>query len=422
MENRILNEQIKKMMILSNYNTSKTLSENNILIERNVIRTVANDVKLLGTTIPKAEAEAIMKKIAKSPNKYPGLNNIDDVVKGVRAGTTEAVQVVFKTTKNPKLLNSLSTKLINEPNVMNKLVTNAKNQKKSVESYLRQLGYSDDAINALKKADKSGLYFKQAGKVGGTTKTTKPKTTKPKTRQGTFKSFRRRMGNRWRSMSRKQKILAVAGAGLGIYLLWRFFKSEHPDLFSDCVLGYMVDEDATLMAENNFGDGIIISDVPGLPPAYVGFKLFPDGRLETVQGGLSGTWSDDGNTVSVTIGGKTYKLPCKSTGISDDETTPDTTTRYRDCGDGPFSKGCYETDTNGPIHRLQSCLGVVSDGKFWTKTEAALLSQRNKTEVTIEEIDNICSTASGDEDTGAGATQTDVIDSEEDILSTDTNF
>jgi hypothetical protein len=73
-------------------------------------------------------------------------------------------------------------------------------------------------------------------------------------------------------------------------------------------------------------------------------------------------------------------------------------------------------------------LGVVSDGKFWTKTEAALLSQRNKTEVTIEEIDNICSTASGDEDTGAGTAQstataqTDVIDSEEDILSTDTNF
>jgi hypothetical protein len=111
--------------------------------------------------------------------------------------------------------------------------------------------------------------------------------------------------------------------------------------------------------------------------------------------------------------------------------SPPTTTRYRDCGNGPFSKGCSETDTNGPIHRLQSCLGVVSDGKFWTKTEAALMSQHNKTSVTAEEINRICISSQSSQMTNgnnqtpssSGGASTDNINlGGEEYLSTVTDF
>lgn len=69
--------------------------------------------------------------------------------------------------------------------------------------------------------------------------------------------------------------------------------------------------------------------------------------------------------------------------------------RYRYCegtSDKPFEKGCIEKELDGPIHKVQSCLGgLVSDGKFWTKTEAALFSKTKKKKFTKDEVSTICS-------------------------------
>jgi len=399
MENRILNEEIKKMMFLSNYNTSKTLNENNILLEQ-VVKTVVKDVKIAGSTVSKAEAEAIMNKIAKNPTRYPGLNTIDDVIKGVKAGSTEAVQVVLKTTKNARLLDTLATKLVADSKVMNKVVTNAKSQKKSVEGYLRQLGYSDDAINALKKADKSGLYFKQAGKVGAATKTSvtpKKRTRKPASKENTFGNWKKRMGAKWSGMSRTQKVLAIAGAGLGIYLLWNYFKSEEPGIFTDCVLGFMSDEDLALMAQKGFGDGIIITDVPNRQVAALGgVKLFTNGSLETVTGGVKGTWKDNGSNVSVTISNQTYEIPCASSeGTGGGESGGGGTSRYKVCNNFPYELYCKSE----VIRKVQQCLGTKDDSLLGPATENALKANDYSLPLTKEMYDKIVEKCTGGQQT-----------------------
>jgi hypothetical protein len=64
--------------------------------------------------------------------------------------------------------------------------------------------------------------------------------------------------------------------------------------------------------------------------------------------------------------------------------------RYRDCGQGPFKKGC-RTTREGYVGQVQACLGgLVQDGKFWEKTEAKLIEKTGRTEFTISDIPKIC--------------------------------
>jgi hypothetical protein len=64
--------------------------------------------------------------------------------------------------------------------------------------------------------------------------------------------------------------------------------------------------------------------------------------------------------------------------------------RYRDCGEGPFTRGC-RTTPEGPIGQVQACLGgLVQDGKFWDKTQAALEAKGYSNGFTKEDIKTIC--------------------------------
>jgi hypothetical protein len=58
--------------------------------------------------------------------------------------------------------------------------------------------------------------------------------------------------------------------------------------------------------------------------------------------------------------------------------------------DQPFKKLCYEKDPNGPLHKVQGCLGLTADGKFWEKTEKALIKKTGKPTFTISDVDTIC--------------------------------
>lgn len=63
--------------------------------------------------------------------------------------------------------------------------------------------------------------------------------------------------------------------------------------------------------------------------------------------------------------------------------------RYRNCGEGPFTKGC-RTAPEGPIGQVQACLNLVQDGKFWDKTQVALVSKGYSNGFTKEDIKTIC--------------------------------
>jgi hypothetical protein len=70
---------------------------------------------------------------------------------------------------------------------------------------------------------------------------------------------------------------------------------------------------------------------------------------------------------------------------------PPKPSRYRNCDKEPrYTKGC-RTRPEGPIGQVQACLGgLVQDGKFWEKTQAALEDAGYPNGFTIEEIKTIC--------------------------------
>ena len=67
--------------------------------------------------------------------------------------------------------------------------------------------------------------------------------------------------------------------------------------------------------------------------------------------------------------------------------------RYRNCDkESKYTKGC-KTSPDGDIGKVQACLGgLVQDGKFWNKTEAALKNAGYPNGFTKKDIDVICKT------------------------------
>lgn len=93
-------------------------------------------------------------------------------------------------------------------------------------------------------------------------------------------------------------------------------------------------------------------------------------------------------------------------GGTPDPDTPPVRTGYRSCS-GSYSYGC-KTDPTGPIGVVQGCLGgLVVDGKFGPKTQAALKAKGYES-FTDAEVDKICGIDSIED--------TDVQDVEEPLL------
>jgi hypothetical protein len=73
-------------------------------------------------------------------------------------------------------------------------------------------------------------------------------------------------------------------------------------------------------------------------------------------------------------------------------------TTYKDCGDGPYAKGCKDKVVGGPISQVQQCLinkGYTlkygADGKFGKYTEELLYTTTGKKLFNKEEVTSICS-------------------------------
>lgn len=342
MDKKQLNEEIQKMIFLSKYDTSKTLDENNIISEQ-IVTAVAKDVKIAGGTLAKAEAEAIMKRIQNNPKAYPGLNTIDDVVKGVKAGNTAAMQAVFKTTKNPQILNAMASKFVSNTQVMQRLSQKAKDQKKSIEAYLRQSGYSDDAINAMKQADKNGTYFKVgAGKPATAGQTTGSVAGKGKTKspsQGGPKPSPKVSQNAQKVVKQRGKKIKQLGS-------WAKVK---PYLMGLGITAAV----AALAYWLLFPNADDVTDV---------VNVADDSQAGDVGGGAAA-----GST-------------------------------FRTCNDFPYTQGCRSE----VVREIQNCLKtdangnpLRADGLFGPRTAGALTKQGYATEVTKEVYDKIKANCGG---------------------------
>jgi hypothetical protein len=79
------------------------------------------------------------------------------------------------------------------------------------------------------------------------------------------------------------------------------------------------------------------------------------------------------------------------------DTQSQNVSKYKLCkgtSEDPFKLYCSETQKNGPLHKVQTCLGVKPDGKFGPKTEAALRSaftdKQFHIQFTVADIPTIC--------------------------------
>lgn len=91
---------------------------------------------------------------------------------------------------------------------------------------------------------------------------------------------------------------------------------------------------------------------------------------------------------------KTKKCVVSGGGGDGKKPVPVPSKGWRVCDD-PYSRGCKETDPNGPLHKVQQCIGVKSDGLFGGKTEAALLSKTQSKSFTAKDVNTICGLSGG---------------------------
>lgn len=77
-------------------------------------------------------------------------------------------------------------------------------------------------------------------------------------------------------------------------------------------------------------------------------------------------------------------MPKTDEGLTD---TGGVTNRYRNCDNEPkYTKGCKSE----AIKPVQTCLGLVPDGKFWVKTQAALVEKGFPNGFTDADVSKIC--------------------------------
>jgi hypothetical protein len=84
---------------------------------------------------------------------------------------------------------------------------------------------------------------------------------------------------------------------------------------------------------------------------------------------------------------------CVVAGGGDENPIPNPS-KWRVCAD-PYSRGCKETNPDGPLHKVQSCIGVKSDGLFGPKTESALFSKTDSKTFMSKDVNTICSSSGG---------------------------
>lgn len=394
-------EELKRIKLLTNYNTKLTLTENydkvgdvEILDEqKGALRKVIRADAALAKTLSK-ELDTIMGKFKGGITSSEGalLKNGDDIINALKKGTLKQAELgklntnLFRETTNASIKSAVAKDMVNTKS-FSKAMSEVKTEKEAVKRLMNgpKKFTQEEAEFLVKEYKATGKSF---GEVIATTKTSKPKTRKAKNKQSTFKNWRKSVGKAWSSMSRTKKILLIAGSGLGVYLLWRYFKDEDPGIYSDCVLSYMSDEDLAKMASLGFGEGIIISETPNRQiNAMGGVKLFTNGKLESVSGDIKGTWSSDGTSISVEIGGQSFSLPCQGTKIEDtDEPVDNGSSQYKLCSNPPFDLYCK----NDLIKKVQGCLGVKADGYLGPITQTALKNVGVELPLNQAGIDKAC--------------------------------
>lgn len=213
--------------------------------------------------------------------------------------------------------------------------------------------------------------------------------------------------NRIKSLASKmsfKKLVLYGLAGYGAFTVLNnlFGDDPNPSVLDPCV----VNSDKVEIVPTTSGDIMGVARKTGNEEydSKGGLKFTPSGKVYLYDNSKKGKYScSTGGQLKLGESSKKKKIN-EETILGNIEITWDvpgggnesssTGSFKRECGD-PYSRGCKEKDPNGPLHKVQSCLDVKSDGLFGGKTEGALLTKTQSKTFMAKDVDKICTSSGG---------------------------
>ena len=177
----------------------------------------------------------------------------------------------------------------------------------------------------------------------------------------------------WVFAKRWRKI-ALIGGGIG---LWLWLTSDDDSPLPTCLASKVSKEEFEKM-KNDTPDYLLVKTTGNKEiDSYGGGKFYIDGDFKVGNDSMSGEWEESTGIITITVGKKTYEIPCQEASqggnngggvIPPPPTDEDASITFTDCDTFPFKVGCI----NNKIKDIQDCLNVDKTGKFNTKTKKAL--------------------------------------------------
>jgi hypothetical protein len=417
MEN--INEELKKVLLLMNYNTSNTLSENT--------EKISNLITEKGVKVKPGVASGAGKTVARTTK-----NTLGDAIAAATKlkGERKALESAF----NNKLLATKSggkkltkadianhkTELIrkdidiyaNTPKADGKLPS-----KKEINDYAIQRSQQVSKSIDAKITKQTGGKTTDGGTTGGGKKTDgegrKKNENEPTKDRIDSKDLTKGKETRWEkfkdsiktfSRTKTFKYLLIAG---GLYLVYKWWMAEGSAPFPDCIGKNIPKEDFEQMV--NSGDGSVIISDTGIDAVdrAGGGKFYDDKKFVTGNGKYTGTWTDvPGTGVVITISGQEYTMSCEGV-IEDEEDTDggdggDGGGGYTPCSGFPLKQGCQSSD----VRKVQECLGIGADGKLGPKTASSIKAKGYSVPLSQSDYNKIVADCGGSSSSSTTTTTT----------------
>jgi hypothetical protein len=418
-------EEINRFRLLSGYNNTSTLTENlNVIVEQGGLgKDLQMLLKLGGTEAKTAarELEVIMRNELKG-----GVTILDEfgkpigraktateVLDAIAAGRISAAELgkvnmnLFKQTSDLTIKAAIATDIALTKSSILKLAT--KEEKAALQGMINKGMAQKDAELIIETYKKNGGKFnlttdearKLADEIGhgGTGRVTKvdpdpinpdPKNPDPKNPDpGTLKE---KFKANWK------KIFGYA-AGIGglSWLAWYLFLKDNNQV-AQCLLLCATKEELESLNQTGTKDAVITKkSVGNLFADTNGGLVFglDNGKVTTGNGQYEGEYECTADGIQVEFDEATFTIKgCKGPEENKKNETDNGGgggTKWKDCS-GTYVRGCKSE----VINKVQGCLGgLVKDGKFGPRTEAALKAKGYNNGFKDSDVETICGGSTG---------------------------
>lgn len=431
--NNILKEEIDRFQLLSKYDNSKTLDENNTSSEvinerwlsKQLARLGAREAEALSKTAVK-EVESLFKTIPKEMSFFG--KDAATVIKDLKTMDKNKLgllrETIFKNTANQNLRNEIAKDMVKNKGFVDFFSNHSK--KEAFDLMVKGKKWNGEEasylINAYKDTGgKFGDELKSAlsGGKGGKNKS-KYKGNKQKTKSSYYDDIGRYSNKERKTWARSAyemlgdilkgtgnsiafvvknfwRLLWIAGSIGVAYYLWNYMNKKFgvypkclsPDNIPKQDLYDMYNQKLEYVKTSETGNDFIDDNGGG--------RFYSDKKFETENGKFKGTWkndTDDSDIIVTLDNGEEQIVLCQAIrdfiDPRDPRETDDNLSKtivktpeqiekekimsswngsYTECEDFPFGIGCKDDEIIGTV---QTCLGLPRDGKFSPKVLDAL--------------------------------------------------